>query len=49
MDFYNILKKKAIHDYDIPTSIQEFCVEYEPSLFFKDIYNCINKSHVLLW
>ena len=39
--FRESLKRKVIHDYDIPISIKELSVEYEKSPFFKDIYKYI--------
>ena len=44
--FLESLKKKVIHDYDIPTSIKELSAEYEKSPFFKDIYKYITKGHI---
>ena len=40
------LKRKVIHDYDIPISIKEFSAEYEKSPLFKDIYKYITKGHI---
>ena len=34
--FFEFLKRKVIHDSDIPISIKELSVEYEKSPFFKD-------------
>ena len=44
--FLESLKRKAIHDYDIPTSIKELSAEYEKSPFFMDIYKYITKGHI---
>ena len=35
--FPESLKRKVIHDYDIPISTKELSAEYEKSPFFKDI------------
>ena len=44
--FLESLKRKVIHDYDIPISIKELRAEYEKSPFFKDIYIYITKGHI---
>ena len=44
--FLESLKRKVIHDYDIPISIQELSAEYEKSSFFMDIYKYITKGHI---
>ena len=44
--FLESLKKKVIHDYDIPISIKELNAEYEKSPFFMDIYKYITKGHI---
>ena len=36
--FLESLKRKIIHDYEIPTSNKELSAEYEKSPFLKDIY-----------
>ena len=44
--FLESLKRKVIHDYDIPISIKELSVEYEKSPFFMDIYKYITKGPI---
>ena len=44
--FLEPLKRKVIHDYDIPISIKELSAEYEKSPFFMDIYKYITKGHI---
>ena len=44
--FLESLKRKVIHDYDIPISIKELSAEYEKSPFFMDIYKYITKGHI---
>ena len=44
--FLESLKRKVIHDYDIPISIKELSAEYEKSPFFMDIYKYITKRHI---
>ena len=44
--FLESLKRKVIHDYDIPISIKELHAEYEKSPFFMDIYKYITKGHI---
>ena len=44
--FLESLKRKVIHDYDIPISIKELSVEYEKSPFFMDIYKYITKGYI---
>ena len=44
--FLESLKRKVIHDYDIPISIKELSAEYEKSPFFMDIYKYITKGHL---
>ena len=44
--FLESLKRKVIHDYDIPISIKELSTEYEKSSFFVDIYKYITKGHI---
>ena len=44
--FLESLKRKVIHDYDIPISIKELSAEYEKNPFFMDIYKCITKGHI---
>ena len=46
--FLESLKRKVIHDYDIPISIKELGAEYEKSPFFMDIYKYITKGQYLL-
>ena len=44
--FLESLKRKLIHDYDIPISIKELSAEYEKRPFFMDIYKYITKGHI---
>ena len=44
--FLESLKRKVIHDYDIPISITKLSVEYEKRPFFKDIYKYVTKGHI---
>ena len=44
--FLESLKRKVIHDYDIPISIKELRAEYQKSPFFMDIYKYITKGHI---
>ena len=44
--FLESLKRKVIHDYDIPISINELNAEYKISLFSKDISKYITKGHI---
>ena len=44
--FLESLKRKVIHDYDIPISIMELSAKYDKSSFFKDIYKYIAKGHI---
>ena len=44
--FLESLKRKVIHDYDIPISNKESSAEYEKSPFFMDIYKYITKGHI---
>ena len=44
--FLESLKRKVIHDYDIPISIKELSAEYDKSPFFMDIYKYITKGHI---
>ena len=44
--FLESLKRKMIHDLDIPVSTKELSVEYEKSPFFKDAYKSITKGHI---
>ena len=44
--FLESLKRKVIHDYDIPISIKELSAECEKSAFFMDIYKYITKGHI---
>ena len=44
--FLESLKRKVIHDYDIPVLIKELSTEYEKSSFFMDIYKYITKGHI---
>ena len=44
--FLKSLKRKVIHDYYIPISIEELSAEYDKSPFFKDIYKYITKGHI---
>ena len=44
--FLESLKRKVIHDYDIPISMKELSAEYEKSPFFIDIYKYITKGHI---
>ena len=44
--FLESLKRKVIHDYDIPISIKELSAEYEKSPFFMDIYKYITKGYI---
>ena len=45
--FLESLKRKVIHNYDIPISIKELSAEYEKSPFFNNIYKYITKGHIL--
>ena len=43
--FLTDLKRKVIHDYDIPLTLKELKAEYPRSPFFKDIYKYIEKDY----
>ena len=45
-NFLESLKRKVIHDYDIPISIKELSAEYEKTPFFMDIYKYLTKGHI---
>ena len=44
--FLESLKRKVIHDHDIPISIKELSAVYEKSPFSMDIYKYITKGHI---
>ena len=44
--FLESVKRKVIHDYDIPISIKELSAKYEKSPFYMDIYKYITKGHI---
>ncbi len=40
------IKRKVIHDYDVPITVKEMAAEYSTSPKYRDIYNYLNKGFI---